>query len=49
MVTPISCIEYDGRDLDVPATGPITERVWKDLISIQYGALEHPDEWSVKI
>ncbi len=47
VVTPISCIEYEGKDFEIPATGDVTMKVWDQLTGIQYGKIEH--EWSVKI
>lgn len=49
VVTPISCIQYKGKDIDIPATGALTKRVFKDLMGIQYGRIEGPEGWSVKI
>jgi len=49
VVTPISCIEFGGVDIDIPATGAITQKVWDNLTGIQYGLIEGPTGWSVKI
>ncbi|KAL3793755.1 hypothetical protein HJC23_013317 [Cyclotella cryptica] len=49
VVTPISCIQYKGEDIDIPATGDLTRRVFKDLMGIQYGRIEGPEGWSVRI
>lgn len=49
VVTPISCIEYQGEDIDVPATGPLTQRIWDEITGIQYGKIEGPAGWSHKI
>lgn len=49
VVTPISCIEYKGEDIDVPATGPLTQRIWDEITGIQYGKKEGPPGWSHKI
>lgn len=49
VVTPISCIEYKGQDIDVPATGPLTKRIWDEITGIQYGKLQGPTGWSHKI
>lgn len=49
VVSPISCIQYDGVDIDIHATGAITRRVWNDLTNIQYGKVNGPDGWSVII
>lgn len=47
VVTPIECIQYQGKDLEIPATGNATQRAWDELLSIQYGKMDHP--WSVKV
>ncbi len=48
VVSPIECIHYEGQDLNIPATGDVTKKIWKDLMDIQYGKVEdHP--WSVKV
>ena len=47
VVTPIECINYNGEDLEIPATGEVTQRAWDELMDIQYGKIEHP--WSYKI
>jgi len=49
VVTPISCIQYKGKDIEIPATGPMAKRVWNEITGIQYGTLEGPEGWSVKI
>jgi len=49
VVSPISCIQYKGEDIDIPATGDLTKRVWDEITSIQYGKMEGPEGWSVKI
>jgi branched-chain amino acid aminotransferase len=49
VVTPISHIQYKGNDLEVPATGDVTKRIFDDLIAIQYGKVEGPEGWSVKV
>mmetsp|Transcript_23939 Transcript_23939/g.51693 ORF Transcript_23939/g.51693 Transcript_23939/m.51693 type:complete len:398 (-) Transcript_23939:3066-4259(-) len=49
VVTPISCIQYKGKDIDIPATGDLTKRIFSKLMSIQYGTVEGPEGWSVKI
>ena len=48
VVTPISGIHYKGMDIDIPATGKLTQRVWDEITGIQYG-LKHegPEGWSV--
>lgn len=49
VVTPISCINYEGVDIEIPATGGITQKIWNELADIQYGNIKHPDGWSVHI
>ena len=49
VVTPISCIQYKGQDIDIPAVGDLTKRVWDEITGIQYGTKEGPEGWSVKI
>ena len=49
VVTPISSIQYQGNDIEIPATGPLTKRIWDELTGIQYGKIEGPEGWSVKI
>jgi branched-chain amino acid aminotransferase, group II len=48
VVTPIECMHFNGEDLNIPATGNVTKRVWKELTQIQYGKVKgHP--WSVPV
>lgn len=49
VVTPISAIEYEGSDIEIPAPGDLTHRFFSDLMGIQYGRIDGPDGWSVKI
>ncbi len=49
VVTPISAIEHLGSDIEIPATGELTKRFFSDLMGIQYGRIDGPDGWSVKI
>ena len=49
VVTPISHIEYRGEDIAIAAPGRLTQRIFADLTGIQYGRIEDPDGWSVKI
>lgn len=49
VVTPISCIKYDGADIEIPAVGSVTQRVWDEITGIQYGKIEGPEGWSVQI
>lgn len=47
VVTPISCIEYQGEEISIPSTGEVTLKVWDQLTGIQYGKIDH--DWSVRI
>ena len=47
VVTPIECIQYKGKDIEIPATGPMAKRVWNEITGIQYGKIEGPPGWSV--
>jgi len=49
VVTPISCIEYQGEDIEIPADGRLTKRIWNEITGIQYGRLKGPEGWSRKI
>lgn len=49
VVSPISCIQYKGRDMEIPAVGEVTKRVWDEITGIQYGKMDGPDGWSVKL
>ena len=49
VVTPISCIQYKGEDIEIPATGELTKTIFSDLMGIQYGRIEGPEGWSVKV
>mmetsp|Transcript_32145 Transcript_32145/g.61602 ORF Transcript_32145/g.61602 Transcript_32145/m.61602 type:complete len:350 (+) Transcript_32145:604-1653(+) len=49
IVTPISGIQYRGSDIEIPATGDLTKRLFSDLMGIQYGRVEGPEGWSVRI
>jgi branched-chain amino acid aminotransferase len=49
VVSPVSCIQYKGKDIDIPAVGELTKRVWGELTGIQYGKLEGPEGWSVTL
>ena len=48
MVTPISCIQYNGEDIDKAATRGETA-VFDEMMGIQYGRIEGQEGWSVKI
>ena len=47
VVTPISHIQYKGDDIEIPATGDVTKRIFHSVMDIQYGKTDSP--WSVKI
>jgi len=49
IVSPISCIQYKSEDIEIPATGELTQRFFNELLAIQYGTKEGPDGWSVKL
>ena len=49
VVSPVSCIQYKGMDIDIPAVGELTQRVWDEVTGIQYGKTEGPPGWSVKV
>lgn len=49
VVTPISAIEYKGEDIEIAATGDLTKRLFSALMEIQYGQVDGPDGWSVKV
>lgn len=49
VVTPISCIQYKGKDIDIPAVGKLTRRIWDEITGIQYGKKQGPPGWSVKV
>lgn len=49
IVSPISCIQYQGEDIDIAATGELTQRFFDELLAIQYGMKEGPEGWSIKI
>jgi branched-chain amino acid aminotransferase len=49
VVSPVSCIQYKGKDIDIPAVGGLTKRVWDEITGIQYGKIEGPPGWGVKV
>ena len=49
VVTPVECIQYKGKDIEIPAVGEITQRVWDEITGIQYGKLQGPPGWVVKV
>jgi branched-chain amino acid aminotransferase len=51
VVTPIACIRYKGEDVEIPtpsAEQSVTQRIWNEITSIQYGKITDPKGWSVK-
>ncbi|GMH60560.1 hypothetical protein TrLO_g7878 [Triparma laevis f. longispina] len=49
VVSPIERINYNGFDINIPATGELTSKVWDELNGIYYGDVEGPDGWSVRV
>lgn len=49
VVTPVSCIQYKGKDIEIPSVGDLTQRVWDEITGIQYGTKESPPGWIVKL
>ena len=49
VVSPISGIHYKGSDIEIPATGEVTQRLWDEITGIQYGKIEGPKGWSVTL
>jgi branched-chain amino acid aminotransferase len=49
VVSPIEAIQYRGSDIQVPATGSLTQKLWNVLTGIQYGKIQGPEGWSVRI
>lgn len=51
IVSPVRCILYRGEEILFPTgskAGPITARLWEDIVRIQYGRVrDHP--WSVLV
>ena len=55
IVSPIKCIHYDGKNLDIPLdpndptsqVGPLTKRFADTILGIQYGEIPH--KWSVVV
>ena len=52
VVAPVRALHYAGTDFAVPVdaalgAGPVAARLWKELLDIQYGRVEHP--WSVVV
>jgi len=45
VVAPVSEIGYLGKEICVPtgqSIGPVAERLWEEITSIQYGRIQHP-------
>ena len=49
VVTPVSCIQYKGDDIEIPAVGDLTQRVWDEITGIQYRTKEGPPGWIVEL
>lgn len=51
IVSPIGQIYYRGREhvINDGRTGPLTEKLYKEILQIQYGEKEDPFDWRVKI
>eukprot|EP00537_Pseudo-nitzschia_pungens_P011273 CAMPEP_0172396024 /NCGR_PEP_ID=MMETSP1061-20121228/23123_1 /TAXON_ID=37318 /ORGANISM="Pseudo-nitzschia pungens, Strain cf. pungens" /LENGTH=421 /DNA_ID=CAMNT_0013127777 /DNA_START=128 /DNA_END=1393 /DNA_ORIENTATION=- len=49
VVTPISCIRYKGKEIEIPAVGNLTQRVWDEVVGIQYRTMEAPPGWIVEL
>ena len=47
VISPISCIQWKGVDIDIDAPGKISMRLWDDITGIQYGKVQGPEGWSV--
>jgi len=45
VVTPVSGID----DITIHAPGDFTQKIWRELIDIQYGRKIHPDNWSMEV
>jgi branched-chain amino acid aminotransferase len=49
VVTPVSCIQYKGEDIEVPAVGQMTQRMWDEITGIQYRTNNSPPGWIVEL
>ena len=49
VVTPISCIQYQGEEIDIPSVGDVTQRVWDEIVGIQYRKMDGPAGWIVDV
>eukprot|EP00546_Thalassionema_frauenfeldii_P014573 CAMPEP_0178928170 /NCGR_PEP_ID=MMETSP0786-20121207/19707_1 /TAXON_ID=186022 /ORGANISM="Thalassionema frauenfeldii, Strain CCMP 1798" /LENGTH=308 /DNA_ID=CAMNT_0020603909 /DNA_START=117 /DNA_END=1043 /DNA_ORIENTATION=+ len=49
VVTPIEKIHFEGKDININATGKWTQKFWDDLTRIQYGHQDGPEGWSIKV
>ena len=47
VISPVGALEYEGRTHHIAngATGPLAERIFDELIGIQYGARPDPFGW----
>ena len=49
VVTPISCIQYQGKEIVIPAVGDLTQKVWDEIVGIQYRKIGGPPGWIVEL
>lgn len=49
VVTPISGIQYKGEEISIPSVGALTQRVWDEVVGIQYRTMEGPPGWIVEL
>ena len=51
VISPVDRIGYLGQDIHIPTgsdgMGPVSRPIWKQLVGIQTGKIEHP--WSVLV
>lgn len=49
VVSPVEAIQYKGKDIEIPAVGELTQRVWNEVTSIQYGKVPDPKGWTINV
>lgn len=51
IVSPVGLIHYDGKEyaINCGATGPVTEKLYNEILQIQYGEKEDTFGWRIKI
>jgi len=51
IVSPVGLIHYDGKEyvINNGNTGPVTEKLYNEILQIQYGEKEDPFGWRIKI